>query len=54
MFWISLLGLAIAVALFKLGSLSVWVAVQSAVLKVTAAVGLLLVGFAVWRFDRRP
>ena len=53
MFWMSLLGLAVAVALFRLGALTVWVAVQSAALKLAAAAGLLLVAFAVWRFAVR-
>ena len=42
-----------AVALFKLGSLTVWVAVLSAALKLAALVGLSLVAFAVWRFVMR-
>ena len=53
MFWVSLLGLTVAVALFKLGSLTVWVAVLSAALKLAALVGLSLVAFAVWRFVMR-
>jgi len=50
MFWISLFGLAIAIALFKLGSLSVWVSILTLALQVAAVLGMLLLGFVAWRF----
>lgn len=49
MFWLSVLIVAAALVLFKLGSLSVWVALMSTFLKVGGVLGLMLVGFVAWR-----
>ena len=49
MFWAVLALSAIAVALIKLGALSVWVTFLSAALKLLVLLAILAVLFAMWR-----
>ena len=48
-FWLSVSIVAAALVLFKLGSLSVWVALVSTYRKVAGGLGLMLIGFVAWR-----
>ena len=52
MFWIALAFVVMGTVLFKLGALSVIVAIMSAVMKVVSAVVLVLSGVLVWRWYR--
>jgi len=50
MFWIALLVLALAVVLFRLGALSVWVGLLSAAWKVAVGIAVMIAAAAGWRF----
>ena len=49
MFWITLLVLAFALVLFRLGALTVWVGLLSAAWQAAAVAAVLVMGFVAWR-----